>query len=365
VELGGALIECGRLDQAGSVLDEAEQQAAAASDECASSHVLVQQQLLRLLHVEEGGAEGASRAAAHVIPVFERHNDNLGLCRARRLEAWLYWNEARAEAAAEAWGRAAAHARLAGDRHLHNEILTWIASSLWFGPTPAEEGIRRCELMLEEVRDNRESEAAILRHLGGLHAMVGRFELARELLARSNAAYADLGLTLNAATSQNEAVVELLAGNPAAAEECLRKGYHALEEMGERMFLSTTAAFLARAVLEQGRDEEAENLAKLSAQLAAKDDLLSQILWRGVRARVLARRAQFDQGEALAREAVMLAKATDFVNHRADALLDLSQVLQASQHVDEAVTSASEALRLYQLKGNLVSASATRLWLGG
>ena len=159
--------------------------------------------------------------------------------------------------------------------------------------------------------------------------------LARQLLATSNAAYADLGLTLNAATSQNEAVVELLAGNPAAAEESLRKGYRALEEMGERMFLPTTAAFLARAVLEQGRDEEAEDLAKLSAQLAAKGDLLSQILWRGVRARVFARRAQFEEAEALAREAVALAQRTDFVNHRADALLDLSQVLKASRRVDE------------------------------
>jgi tetratricopeptide (TPR) repeat protein len=218
--------------------------------------------------------------------------------------------------------------------------------------------------MREQVRESPEAEAAILRHLGGLHAMVGRFDLARDLLARSNAAYADLGLTLNAATSQNEAVVELLAGNPAAAEESLRKGYRALEEMGERMFLSTTAAFLARAVLERGRDGEAEDLAKLSAQLAAKDDLLSQVLWRGVRARVFGRRAQFEEAEALAREAVELAQKTDFVNHRADALLDLAQVLKASGRVDEAVTSASEALRLYQLKGNRVSASATRLWLG-
>ena len=107
----------------------------------------------------------ASRATALVIPVFERYEDNLGLCRARRLEAWLYWNEARAEAAADAWGRAAMHARLAGDRHARDEILAWIASSLWFGPTPADEGIRRCEAMREEVRESPESEAAILRHL--------------------------------------------------------------------------------------------------------------------------------------------------------------------------------------------------------
>jgi tetratricopeptide (TPR) repeat protein len=135
--------------------------------------------------------------------------------------------------------------------------------------------------------------------------------------------------------------------------------------MGERMFRSTTAAFLARAVLEQGREEEAEELAKLSAELASEGDLLSQVLWRGVRARVLARRSQFEEAEVLAREAVAFAQMTDFVNHRADAQLDLAQVLRASLRDNEAIAAASEALRLYELKGNLVSASATQLWLDG
>jgi predicted ATPase len=218
--------------------------------------------------------------------------------------------------------------------------------------------------MREEVHDSPESEAAILRHLGNLHAMMGNFDLARQLLLMSNAAYADLGLTLNSATSQSEAIVELLAGNPAAAEASLRKGYRALEEMGERAFLPTTAAFPARSILEQGRDEEAEELTNVSARLAARGDLLSQILWRSVRARVLSRRAQIHKAEALAREAVALAQSTDFINYRADALLDLSHVLKASRRVDEAVACASEGLQLYQLKENIVSASATRLWLG-
>ncbi len=329
-ELGAALIECGRLTDAAQVLGEAERLASSTNDERAASHVLVQQQLLRLLHVDEDGTNEAARAIALVIPKFERYKDDLGLCRTRRLEGLIYWNEARAEAAGEAWRRAAAHARMAGDRHLHNETLAWIATSLWFGPTPASEGIRRCEAIREEVRESPEYDAAILRHLGGLHAMVGRFDLARQMLATSNAVYADLGLTLNAASSQNEAVIELLAGNPAAAELSLRNGYRALEEMGERWFLSTTAAFLGRAVLEQGRDEEADDLAKMSAQLAANGDVLSQILWRGVRAQVLARRQLVQEAEKLAREAVMRAESTDFLNHRADALLDLSHVLEAS-----------------------------------
>jgi predicted ATPase len=363
-ELGAALIECGRLTEAGAVLDEGARLAATAGDERAASHVLVQQQFLRLLRGEEGALDEAARATARVILVFERHKDDVGLCHARRLEAWLFWNEARAEAAAAAWERAAAHARRAGDLHGYYESLTWIASSLWFGPTPAAEGIRRCEAMREEVRESPESEAAILRQLACLNAIVGRFAIARELIATSNATYADLGLTLYVASSDHEAVVELLAGDPAAAEKSARAAYRALEEMGESAFRSTMAATLGLLILEQGRDEEADALAELSARLAASGDLITQVVWRRVRARVLARRAEFQAAEALAREALAIAEATDFVNDRADALIDLSHVLEASNRRDEAVSAVSAALDLYELKGNAIAAAATRLRLG-
>jgi predicted ATPase len=363
-KLSGALIESGRLDDAGRVLDEAERLAAAANDQRVASHVLVQQQFLRSLYGEEGGLEEATRAVAMVIPVFERFGDDLGLCRARRLEAWYFFNEARAEAAAAAWERAAVHARRAGDRHELYESLRWIASMLWFGPTPAAEGIRRCEAMRAEVRESPESEGVILRQLACLNAIVGRFALARELIATSNATYADLGLTLFLAGSEHEAVVELLAGNPAAAERSARAAYRALEEMGECAFRSTMAATLALVILEQGHDEEAEALAEVSARLGASGDLLTQIRWRRVRARVLARRADIRAAEALAREALAIAEATDFVNERADALIDLSHVLEASRQCDVAVAAASEAVHLYELKGNVVAAAATRLRLG-
>ena len=362
-ELSSALIESVRLDDAGRVLDEAEGLTATAHDRRLTAHVLVQRQDLRLLHGEEGALEAAARAVAEVIPVFESFGDDLGLCRARRLEAWLFFNAARGEAAAAAWERAAAHAQRAGDRHAYSESLTWRASALWFGPTPAAEAIRQCEAMRADVRESPESEAAILRQLACLNAIVGRFAIARELIAASNATYADLGLTLYVASSEHEAVVELVAGSPAAAERSARTAYRALEEMGERAFRSTMAASLAMVILEQGRDEEAEDFAKLSAELAASGDLLTQIRWRRVRARVLARRAEIQAAEALAREALAIAETTDFVNDRADALVDLSHVLEASRRCDEAVTAASAALHLYELKGNVVATAATRLRL--
>ena len=364
VDLGAALIEQGRLADAESVLGEAERLAAAAKDQRLTSHVLIQRQFLRSLRGEEGALEDAAQTSAQAIPVFERHGDDLGLCHARRLEAWVFWNECRGEAATAAWGRAAVHARRVGDRHEHHEILTWIAASLWYGPTTASEGIKRCEAMRVQVRESQESEAAILRHLACLYAITGQFAVARELIATSNATYADLGLTLHLASSEEHvAIVELLTGNAAAAETSMRNAYRTLEEMGERAFRSTAAASLALLIVEQRRDVEADALAEVSARLGATGDLLTQIRWRRARARVLSLRKEFKAAEALAREALAIAEKTDFINERADALIDLSHVFEASDRRDEAVAAGSEALHLYELKGNLVAAAASRLRL--
>jgi ATP/maltotriose-dependent transcriptional regulator MalT len=194
--------------------------------------------------------------------------------------------------------------------------------------------------------------------------MNGDFALARSLLAASKGVLEDLGLTLNAATSHNEALIEMLAGDFPAAERSLRKGHDALTEMGEQAFLSTTAAFLARAVFVQGRLDEAEALAQQSAELAEPGDLLTQVMWRGVQARVMASRGQLDAAEELAREAASLAEETDFVVYRGDALVDLAHILQRSGRTEEAAAAAAAGLDLHHRKGNLVAADAVRSELG-
>ncbi len=142
--------------------------------------------------------------------------------------------------------------RSAGAEHERTETLLWIASSLFFGPAPVAGAIRRCEAIRADVEGNLAAVAEVLQPLAGLHAMEGRFDRARELLGSSEAAFEELGLTLNSAVSHHAATVELLAGDPAAAERTLRKGYATLEEMGDRALLSTTAAFLGQALLAQG-----------------------------------------------------------------------------------------------------------------
>jgi predicted ATPase len=358
-ELAGALIEAGRLADADAVLADARGAAEAAGDDTAAARVLVQDQFLRL-QLGESATTDASEVVERVLPVFAAAGDEHGLCGALRLRAYHCWIAGQADAAAAAWEEAAEHALSGRLEHERIEILGWIASSLFFGPTPVAKAIERCEAIRAEVEGNLAAVGDVLQPLAGLHAMEGRFDQARELLSASDAAFEEMGLTLSTAVSHHAATVELLAGDPAAAERSLRKGYAALEEMGDKALLSTTAAYLGHAVLVQERDEEAERLAALSEELAAEDDLITQALWREVRATVLARRGGLAEAERLSRQAVALAERTDFVDDQAAAHAVLGAVLGWRGRYEDSQAELGEALRLYEQKGNLMAAMEVR-----
>ena len=359
-DLGAALTEAGRLSNADRVLAEAARAAAAVGDECAGARVMVHEQFLRLARGESAGTAEAAAVVEQVVPVFERAGDFIGLCDELRLRAWLYWIEAQADAAAAAWEQAAEYAQRAGSEHERTEILRWVALSLVLGPTPVAGAIERCEAIRREVSGNRAAAADVLQSLAALHAMEGRFDHARDLLAKSSAVFEELGLTLTTVAGHDRAWVELVAGDPVAAEQSLRAGYSTLEQMGETNLLSTSAAYLGQALLAQGRDQEAERFAELSDEMATADDLLTQILWRGVRARTLAGRGRLEEAEQVAREAVALAERTDFVNHKGDAVVDFAIVMSQAGHHEQARAAFADGLRLYQEKGNIAAAGKAR-----
>ena len=155
----------------------------------------------------------------------------------------------------------------------------------------------------------------------------------------------------------------MLRDDPATAESELRRGYQALRGMGERGLLSMVGAELARAVYAQERYEEAEQLTQESERLAGKADVRSQITWRAVRGKILARRHDFARAEAYAREAVRIAEQTDDVNSRGRALMDLAEVLELAGRPDDAVAAVEQALDLFERKGNVVSAEKARTLL--
>jgi tetratricopeptide (TPR) repeat protein len=154
-------------------------------------------------------------------------------------------------------------------------------------------------------------------------------------------------------------MVELLSSDYEAAERELRLGYDELAAVGHSAYLSTTAAFLAKPLYELGRFDEALEMTRASEETASPDDIASHVVWRGTRAKLLARDG--DPGAAeLAREAVELVGETDLLNIAADAYADLAQTMRLLGHEEDTSAARDRALELYQAKGNLASAAAMR-----
>jgi tetratricopeptide (TPR) repeat protein len=204
------------------------------------------------------------------------------------------------------------------------------------------------------------------RWLGIAHAMQGQFETARTLLAEEVAELEEFGNTFGAAVAAaiGFGMIDMLAGDPAAAERHLSEGCRVLKEVGEIAQLSSLAGQLAHALYAQGRYEEATRQTRISKETAARDDYASQILWRTARAKAFARQGRVVEGERLAREAVTLAERTDDINMHGDALMALAEVVRVAQRPSEAVPVIQEALNLYEQKGNVVSAGKARALLG-
>jgi tetratricopeptide (TPR) repeat protein len=359
-DLAAALMDNGELTILEGILTKAEASASAAGDEAARSRVRVERHFFEIFGAAPGAIEGAQDVIEEVISSLEKARDERGLCRAWQLSAWSDWLQGRVSPAGAAWEQALAHARRSNAQHRQAAILRWVASSAWLGAMPAATGIARCEEIRQEVRGSPASEAEVMRPLAALHGFCGQFDLARSLFAASNTGFRELGLELKYVLSHPEALFEILVGNFVAAERRLRKGYELLGRMGEHSLRSTTAALLARALLGQGQMAEADWFTRESEELADPSDLVTHIIWRGVRARLLAADGKVAEAEMLAREAVRRAEQTDLVNLHADALLDLASVLDADGRSAETSPIVARALGLYEEKGNVVAAKYTR-----
>ena len=359
--LGEALREIGEFAWATVFLDEAVEGAGAIEEPT----LLARADLVRLLvgiHSTDGWSqEEVVRRAELSIPVFEAAGDDAGLAQACRLLAWAHGTACRYGEAAAAAERAVEHARLAGDERQRTHAASQYAVAAVEGPKPVLEAIERCEEIIQQVTEDRRSYGTVMGHLGCLEAMRGDFDRARELCSRGRLMLQDMGLNVVAASrSQDSCIVEMLAGDPAAAERDLRRDFDALTEMGEAYLLSTIAGELARAVYVQGRAEEAEELSRIAEQFSAADDVTSQALWRSVRAKALALRGDSDLALELAREAVALLRATDALVRQADALVDEAEVLGLLGHGAAARERLHEAIRLFERKGNVVAAGKAR-----
>ena len=225
------------------------------------------------------------------------------------------------------------------------------------GTTPVSELLA----WLDEQEARGGPNPILRQYRGRALAMLGRFDEARALLAEARAELAERGggIQLATTTGMNSGGVELLAGDPAAAAELGAEGCRLLDELGEQAQLSTAAGNLAQALYALERLDEADAWAGRAAELGASDDAITQMLWRQVKAKVLARGGEHAEAERLAREAVAIGEETD-MHAQGDTYADLAEVLLLAGKADEAAAALEQALERYERKGNLVSTQRTQ-----
>ena len=360
-DLGEALLEVGEFPWAELFLEEAIE---AKHDGDGLAPALAELFLLRV-KAQAGSAERWSERlveeASQMLAHSGGEDNDAMLATIWRLLAWAHGTSCRFGLATGAAERAIDHARRAHDSRQTRLAAGHYALAALRGPTPVLEAIERCEEIVLEAQGDRRTQGVVKSTLATLLAMRGEFERARDLARDAQALLDDLGPTVSSASSSLEiAWLERLAGQLEAAERELRRDYDALTELGERYFLSTVAGELARVLYEQGRVDEAEQMSRQAQDLADADDIASQMLWRTVQAKVMARRGDCDGALELVKEAVDLLTSTDAVSAQAETLVDLAEILRCAGRQNDADRVLDDAIGLYELKGNLAGAELAR-----
>ena len=360
VDLMEALFYGGRVDDAYRYSGQVAERAAAADDRASELCARIKQGVGRMFAEPEGATEQLTALVDEALPVFEASGDNFGLFMSQAALAQVAHMRSKMDASREALERALIYAQRLGLPHLAESLLPARGAVRLFGSTPVSELLVWLD---EQGREERGGlhPSLLLAHAQAL-AMVGRFPEARAILADLRTKFADQGSTipLALATGHSSVSVELLARDPAAAAGFGTQGCLLLEQAGDKSWLSTAVGMLAQALYELGRLDEADASAARAAELGASDDAITQMLWRQVQAKVLARRDEPDEAERLACEAIAIGAETDMPSSLGDAYSDLAEVLTLAHRATDARAALQQALALYERKGDLVMVERTQ-----
>jgi class 3 adenylate cyclase/tetratricopeptide (TPR) repeat protein len=367
IELADALRELGEFDRVAELANEGETLARAVGDRGLELRFELRLLYLRLMddpkHVPlRDVAAAAEKIAAEAAELGDPLTEGEALLRSGRLQGDIgrtFEGERTLARATKCFDRAG----------VQSSELAFVRSITfsWQGPHPVFDDIEHAEGALAAA--DEASPIAAYSHLGLAvsRAVIGEIDAARAEFERGASILRELGMTLELAAAGGlmGAVVEMLAGDLAAAEAAVRPAYETLREMGEKARLSSRSAILAGIVYEQGRYDEAMDLADETDSVSAPDDMEPQIWLRGVRAKVLARRGRFDVAEREARENARLAEETDWPGYTGMAWSDLAEVVYLAGRPAEAAAAARRAEEFLERKGSLVLLDRVRRFREG
>ena len=322
-------------------------------------------QLSILIHPERlDEAEAALRAAAEELAGL---GDAAGEATAHTVRAGCLARLGRIGDCEIALDEALTAARRAREHRRVNAVLANAPLAALWGPNPVPRAGGRCLDVVRLLRITTDSpavEATSTRCQAVLEAFRGRSAAARRMIDSARRTVTDLGLRhALMEVEQFAGIVELVAGEPAAAELHLRKAYNGFRRMGLDADTAETAALLGRACLAIDRVTEADELCSESERLAGHA-LKPSIAWRVLRAHLLSRSESHDEARCVAEAAVALAERTDALVDHGDACFSLAMVLGAAGDTVRARAVAEQAADLYERKGAVALAERARGVLG-
>jgi hypothetical protein len=208
-------------------------------------------------------------------------------------------------------------------------------------------------------------QASIEGRRAGTLALQGDPEMARVLIAEVRKTFHELGRELSVlATAFMSGPIEMLAGAPDLAVHQLREAVTGLQAMGDRAFASTLAGLLGEACWRCDDHEGAASAASLARQLSGVGDVISQVRWRCVQAKVEAARRNSEVALALSSEAVHLVVSTDELASQGDVLADAAEVQLLLGNRTAAGVLLRDAVARYNRKQAPQAADVARARLG-
>jgi class 3 adenylate cyclase/predicted ATPase len=367
-DLAEALMDVGEFEDSERTCREAMTAAETIGDHRLRAEAGLGLLLVQLHGNEDAWGRRALREAERAIRVFDLVGDQLGLAKAWRIIGSVHATALRYGAAAEAVERAIECAHRAGATLNERRNMGAYTIACVQGPLPVAEALERCAEIERRAAGDHRTQGLALCAAAQLEAMRGGFDRARELYTRARAVLTEVGGgVLAASTALDSSTVELLAGDPAAAERELARDGELLEAMGERYLLSTMDAVRAQALLALGRAGEAEAACAKAEEASADDDVETLALVRSVRAELHLAAGRLDWAAAAAESAADLVRGAEAPNIVADTAVVCARVAAARGDRDAADRELARALALYRAKGNAVSeqrAAALRAELG-
>ncbi|MDQ3981303.1 MAG: tetratricopeptide repeat protein, partial [Actinomycetota bacterium] len=360
-DLGLALYEAGDYSAAIDVFEEAISLATMLDDARTATRCRIFKERARIHRDAQVNTEELRGVADRAVEILGSAGDDYGLAYAWDLSAYVHECAGRSTDALAAFRRAATHAERSGVPSLIGYQRRALVRSLAWGQGHVSEIIPLAEELLEWGRGvgDRYSQARALLTLAQSHAMLGQFDVAHQYVDLQEDVCADVSFEfVHASGAFERAQVQLLGGNVPAATAEARRGCETLQRIGEKAVLPTLQVQLADLAYMQGDAELARDLIQRARSLSAQDDSLTEMKWRSVMAKVLAKCGDVDEAQDLADEAVSIASATGYLDWQAGVLVDVGEVMARSGRNEEARNALRRARELYRQKGNIVSQRA-------